>query len=190
MAEHRAPDRRAHLAPAGHGPACSGWEADPAGGGVGPQGDAWVDEKGLPHVCRTPLVNQLGGSLLLATDLSEASHSTNERAMQLAEVGRIPLRILAVMPLVSSREELDREHVESHLTTVLSLARGRGIDADGWLHVGEPAETILSVAASIGAGTIVLGDDQWRGSGNGGSIIGHVVRHAPCPVLLPRTPGA
>jgi nucleotide-binding universal stress UspA family protein len=173
----------------GRAPSCVGGGHNEVARG-GAAGDAWVHEKGLPHVCRTPLVDELGGSLLLATDLSEASHSTNERAMQLAEVGRIPLRILAVMPLVSSHQKPAREQVESQLTTVLSLARGRGIDADGWLQVGKPAQTILSVAASIGAGTIVMGDDQWRGSGNRGSIIGHVVLHAPCPVLLTGTAGA
>jgi nucleotide-binding universal stress UspA family protein len=163
-----------------------GREADRAGGQIGAVREVWVHEKGLPHVRRAALVDQLGGSLLLATDLSDGSRDANERATQLAEEAGIPLLILAIVPTGSSPDGLFREH----LAAVVRLARERGIDAEGSLRVGDPAQTILSVAASIGAGTIVLGDDQWRGSENGGSIIGHVVLHAPCPVLLTSTPRA
>lgn len=167
-------------------PSYFGREADRAGGQIGSVREVLVHENGLPHVRRAALVDQLGGSLLLATDLSDASRDANDRATQLAEEAGIPLLILAIVPPRSSPDGLFREH----LAAVVRLARERGIHAEGSLLVGDPAQTILRVATSSGAGAIVMGRDEWRGSETRGSIIGHVVLHAPCPVLLLRTPGA
>ena len=142
--------------------------------------ETWVHEKGLPRTSRDPLVHHLGRRILLATDLTDASRDVDGRAIELAATARAHLVILAVIPPQAGRDG-------SHGTRVRALvrrARRRGIQAEGRIRVGDPAETILRVAAATRADAIVIGHDQWRGSAAGGCVCGRLVLHAPCRVVI------
>lgn len=143
-----------------------------------PAAEAWVYEKGLPRTRRDPLVEQLGNRLLVATDLSDRSRPVEDRALELAEAAGAHLVVLAVLPSQATGDG----SAERRLRARIRLARRRGISVEGRIVAGEPAESILRVAAASGADAIVIGRDQWRGWA--GEVCGHVTLHACCPVLL------
>lgn len=155
--------------------------------GTGPSlAEAWVHEKGLPRTCWKPLVDHLGHRLLLATDLSEAAHHVEARAIELAERAGASLLILAIHPPGTSLDARSARRLRARIR----LARRRGIRAEGSVVMGDPAAAILQVAAATGAHTIVIGADQWRGWPPGGCACGHILRHASCPVLVVQASGA
>ena len=163
-----------------------GASADQAAGVKRRAGEAWVYEKGLPRICREPLVDHLGRRVLLATDLSDASRDVDARAIELAEEAGADLLILAIIRPEASGDG----SFQKRLGARVRLARRRGIDAEGRIVAGDPADSILRVAASTGADAIVIGYDQWRGWASAGCVCGHVILHAPCPVLIKHLPTA
>lgn len=60
--------------------------------------------------------------------------------------------------------------------------------AESMARSGSPGETICEVAAAIGADVIVMGTQGHGGFKRAmvGSTSDHVIRHAPCPVLVER----
>jgi nucleotide-binding universal stress UspA family protein len=82
----------------------------------------------------------------------------------------------------------EREHVAQSL-----VARGRsiGVAVDFLVWEGDPGESIIEAAAAEAADLIVVGS-HGRGTVGRfliGSVSDHVVRHAPCPVLVVRSGG-
>lgn len=145
--------------------------------------ESWAYEKGLPRICRAPLQDRLGRTILVATDLGDASHEVEARAMELAAQVGARLIVLAVpLPTTAAQEAL-----EKRLETLLVVARQRGVDAEGRLVTGDPAETILHVAAASHATSIIIGHQQWPASTGGECICGHLTLHAACPVLITGT---
>lgn len=76
------------------------------------------------------------------------------------------------------------EETARHLGAALPAGAGRE------LRYGDPGPAICEVATEIGADVVVVGS---HGSGVVrrvlvGSVSGHVVHHAPCPVLVVRRP--
>lgn len=66
--------------------------------GVRPRnGEAWVSEKGLPRICRDPLIDHPGRRMLLATDLSNASDAVDVHAIEFAEEAGAGLLILTII---------------------------------------------------------------------------------------------
>ena len=61
-----------------------------------------------------------------------------------------------------------------------------GVAARGVLLQGDPAEEIVREAAETGAGVIVMGPHSRSGPGFLGSVTEHVIKQAPCPVLVAR----
>jgi nucleotide-binding universal stress UspA family protein len=93
---------------------------------------------------------------------------------------------------VVSPEQYDRETdaaVESARSIVTGTVTALGLEgADGHVIGGEPGPAICRLAAELPAAAIVIGS---RGRGGLkramlGSVSDHVVRHAPCPVLVTR----
>lgn len=91
---------------------------------------------------------------------------------------------------VVSPEEWDRETdaaVESARSMVTDTIAALGLDgADRQVISGEPGPAICRLASELSAAAIVIGS---RGRGGLkrallGSVSDHVVRHAPCPVLV------
>jgi nucleotide-binding universal stress UspA family protein len=79
--------------------------------------------------------------------------------------------------MAEAREELERT------AAALSTAR-----VDKRIEVGEVAGTICHVAEELGADVVVVGSHGRTGLERLflGSVSEHVVRHAPCPVLVVR----
>jgi len=159
-----------------------GTSADQATGSGYSEGGTWVYEKGLPRVHRGLPIDSLGRRILLATDLSDASREAEARGIELAETPGARLLILAIV----RPETTGNVPQQKRLAALLRLARRRGMQAEGRLLTDRPAESILLVAAATGTDVIVMGRDQWRGWAAGADASGHVVLHAPCPVLIAR----
>jgi nucleotide-binding universal stress UspA family protein len=139
-------------------------------------------------------------TVVLATDLSPTSEAATTAALDLART--LGARLLAVsvidpgslrMPGGRFRLRVDqvrgeREHVAQSL-----VARGRsiGVAVDFLVWEGDPGESIIEAAAAEAADLIVVGS-HGRGTVGRfliGSVSDHVVRHAPCPVLVVRSGG-
>jgi nucleotide-binding universal stress UspA family protein len=63
-------------------------------------------------------------------------------------------------------------------------------EIDKRIELGDVANTVCKVAAELGVDVIVVGSHGKTGFGRLllGSVSEHVVRHAPCPVLVVREP--
>jgi nucleotide-binding universal stress UspA family protein len=137
-------------------------------------------------------------TVVLATDLSPTSEAATTAALDLART--LDARLLAVsvidpgslrMPGGRFRQRVDqvrgeREHVAQSL-----VARGRsiGVAVDFLVWEGDPGESIIEAAMAESADLIVVGS-HGRGTVGRfliGSVSDHVVRHAPCPVLVVRS---
>jgi nucleotide-binding universal stress UspA family protein len=138
----------------------------------------WVYEKGLPHSSRGSLFAQLGNRLMVATDLTEVSRSAEERAMQVAARTGARLAIVAVVAAGSAEADAARR-----LAARIRLARRHGVHATGRIVSGDPGECVCDAARAINADAIIA-PDEWRSAPGGGCGCGHIIRHAPCPVLI------
>ena len=93
---------------------------------------------------------------------------------------------------VMSPEQFDRDRAaaeESAGSTVAATVSALGLQgAEARIIQGEPGPAICRLASELSAAAIVIGS---RGRGGLkravlGSVSDHVVRHAPCPVLVTR----
>ena len=155
------------------------------------------------YTMRTPGAHPHPGrfrTVILATDLSPTSEAATTAALDLA--GSLGARLLAVsvidpgslrLPGGRFRQRVDqvrneREHVAQSL-----VARGRsiGVTVDFLVWEGDPGESIIEAARAESADMIVVGS-HGRGTVGRfliGSVSDHVVRNAPCPVLVVRPGG-
>ena len=135
--------------------------------------------------------------ILLATDLSEASEVATDWAFALAERHDADLLVVSVIDPHELRQESQRtglrwDHVRDRRQAAAQelVVRGRptGLNVRFLVWTGDPGESIVSAAEAEGADLIVVGT---RGRGTIGrlllgSVSDHVVRNAPCPVLVAR----
>ncbi|HWP63374.1 MAG TPA: universal stress protein [Candidatus Binatia bacterium] len=144
-------------------------------------------------------------TLLLATDLSPASEAATEQALDLAR--RLGARLLAVsvidpgtlrLPGGRFGARIDQVRASREREAQVLVRRGRelGVPVTFLIWQGDPGEVIVEAARSEGVEMIVIGSHGRRGVERAllGSVSDHVVRHAPCPVLVVRSdverPGA
>jgi nucleotide-binding universal stress UspA family protein len=142
-------------------------------------------------------------TLLLATDLSEASASATEEAFDLA--ARLGARILAVsvidprsllLPGGRFRARVDQVRARREQLAQALVERGRteGIEVSFLVWTGDPGDVIVDAAEAEHAVMVLVGSHGRGVVGRFllGSVSEHVVRHAPCPVLVvrPRETGA
>ena len=139
--------------------------------------------------------------IVLATDLAKASDQAAVWALDLAAGHGAHLLIVSVI----DPDELKRDGTgtpsahpprwdqirdDRHEAAQRLVARSRaaGIDASFMVWTGEPGESIVAAAASEAADIIVVGSHGRSRIGRmvAGSVSDHVVRHAPCPVLVVR----
>ena len=139
-------------------------------------------------------------TVVLATDLAPTSDAATAAALDLA--GTLGARLLAIsvidpgslrLPGGHFRQRVDqvrgeREHVAQSL-----VARGRsiGVAVEFLVWEGDPGESIIEAATAESADLIVVGS-HGRGTVGRfliGSVSDHVVRNAPCPVLVVRSGG-
>ncbi len=137
--------------------------------------------------------------ILLGTDLSRVSDIATDLAFDLAaRVGGSLLVVSVIDPrdliLPGGRFHARVDQVRASRETAaqgLVQRGGRvGVPVTFLVWHGDPAESIVAAAESEGADLILVGSHGRRGLGRMllGSVSDHVVRNAPCPVLVARAP--
>ena len=135
--------------------------------------------------------------LLLATDLSEASSSATDHAFELA--GRLGAALLVVsvidpgsllLPGGRFRARVDqvRERREEQAQALVERGRELGIEVSFLVWTGDPGDQIVSAAEAERVDMVLVGSHGRGPVGRLflGSVSEHVVRNAPCPVLVVR----
>jgi len=135
--------------------------------------------------------------LLLATDLSEASSSATDQAFELA--GRLGAALLVVsvidpgsllLPGGRFRARVDqvRELREVQAQALVERGRELGIEVSFLVWTGDPGDQIVSAAEAERVDMVLVGSHGRGAVGRLflGSVSEHVVRNAPCPVLVVR----
>lgn len=138
-------------------------------------------------------------SVLLATDLSPTSGPAEEEALRLA--ARLHARLLAVSVIdpgtlrlpggrYSARVDQVRDERESAAQVLVARGHDVGVATEFLVWEGDPGEAIVDAARAEGVDLIVLGSHGRSGVNRSifGSVSDHVVRHAPCPVVVVRGP--
>ena len=147
---------------------------------VDTSGETRVAQKGLPRRSEGRIDVELGHRLLLATDLTPASHRAEARAIELAVLGGRRLRVVVITPARSSPDQ-ERER----LAELVERARRQGVDADGVLVVSDdPGAAILASASAYGAHAIVVGLGAWDRRDRSRPACGYLANHARYPVLV------
>ena len=137
-------------------------------------------------------------TVLLATDLSPASAAATDTAFDLAATFPARLLVVSVIDPGSLRHpggrffaRVDQVRAERERIATELVARGRshGVSVDFLVWEGEPGESIVEAAVSERADMIVVGSHGRGAVGRFliGSVSDHVVRNAPCPVLVVRS---
>ena len=135
--------------------------------------------------------------LLLATDLSEASSSATEEAFELAERLGTSLLVVSVidpgsllLPGGRFRARVDQVRENRELAAQALVERGRavGVAVSFLVWTGDPGDMIVAAAEAEHADMIIVGSHGRGAVGRLflGSVSEHVVRNAPCPVLVVR----
>lgn len=135
--------------------------------------------------------------LLLATDLSEASQSATDEAFELA--ARLGAHLLVVsvidpgsllLPGGRFRARVDqvREKREQQAQDLVQRGRELGIEVSFLVWTGDPGDMIVSAAEAEHVDMVLVGSHGRGAVGRFflGSVSEHVVRNAPCPVLVVR----
>ena len=135
--------------------------------------------------------------ILLATDLTDASEVATDWAFALAERNGADLLVVSVIDPHELRQESQRTGLRwdqvrdgRQAAAQALVVRGRptGINVRFMVWTGDPGESIVSAAEAEAADLIVVGT-HGRGTIGRlliGSVSEHVVRNAPCPVLVAR----
>ena len=137
------------------------------------------------------------GKLLLATDLSEASSSATEEAFSLASRLGSALLVVSVidpgsllLPGGRFRARVDqvREQREAQAQALVERGREMGLDVSFLVWTGDPGDMIVEAAEAERVDMVLVGSHGRGPVGRFfiGSVSEHVVRHAPCPVLVVR----
>lgn len=135
--------------------------------------------------------------ILLATDLSAASEAATIHALDLAEdLGAELLAVSVIDPRAlrhpggSSAGRVDQVRTSREAAAQALVARGRehGVHVTFLIWEGDPGESIVDAARSEQVDLVVVGSHGRGRAGRFiiGSVSDHVVRHAPCPVLVAR----
>lgn len=129
--------------------------------------------------------------ILVAIDGSPQVTAVFEQAIELAKKESASLMIFHGIELgtrLNYPSEIERktEQAKELLQQYQQEANDRGIPTESSYRVGGAGGTICDAAQSWGADLIVLGRRGYKGLTEAllGSVSNHVVRHAPCSVLV------
>ena len=145
----------------------------------------------------TPATPEPIVAVLLATDLSATSSPAEQEALRLAS--SLHARLIAVsvidpgslrMPGGRFRARVDqvRDEREHAAQALVARAQEIGVPTAFLVWEGDPGEAIVDAASAESADLIVLGTHGRHGVNRSlfGSVSDHVVRNAPCPVVVVR----
>ena len=135
--------------------------------------------------------------VLLGTDLGETVELATDRAFDLARRHGAELLVVSVIEPKDLRQQTGREDIRwdevrdrRHDAAQELVARGRalGVAVSFLVWTGDPGESIVSAAEAENADLVVVGTHGRGPIGRLllGSVSDHVVRNAPCPVLVIR----
>ena len=152
-----------------------------------------------PDSARPTATRDRQQKLLLATDLSEVSSSATDQAFELA--GRLGASLLVVsvidpgsllLPGGRFRARIDqvRERQEQLAQALVERGRDQGTEVSFLVWTGDPGDQIVAAAEAEHVDMILVGSHGRGAVGRLflGSVSEHVVRNAPCPVLVVRPP--
>jgi nucleotide-binding universal stress UspA family protein len=134
-------------------------------------------------------------ALIVAVDGSEGSHAAVHEAVGLArDLGatltfvfvRKPPSVLLGYPLYDRQVGYDLRRARQTIAEAIETAAAAGIQSDGEVVEGDPADEIVSLADNRHADLIVVGS-RGHGAFAGallGSVSRDVVQHAHVPVLV------
>jgi len=96
-----------------------------------------------------------------------------------------------VLDLVAFENRLSSEAVD-HVATIADLLTAGGVEVSRVVEMGDPATVILELARREAVDLVVVGSHGRTGFERFllGSVSGRVVEHAPCDVLVVKSPGA
>lgn len=136
-------------------------------------------------------------TILLATDLSDASREASARAIDLA--CQLHARLLVVNVLerrrlvgggMHDRVDQARAERETRLLEVVQTAHDAGVSAEFLVWDGDPGDAVTAAAEAESADLVVVGTRARSGAGRLllGSVSDQIIRSVPCPVLVVRWP--
>ena len=139
--------------------------------------------------------------ILLATDLTAASEVATEWAFALAERNGADLLVVSVIDPRELRQESQRtglrwdqvrDRRQAAAQALVERGHPTGLNVSFLVWTGDPGESIVAAAEAEAADLIVVGTHGRGAIGRLllGSVSEHVVRHAPCPVLVARPDAA
>lgn len=135
-------------------------------------------------------------TILLATDLSQASSAATDQAVELA--ARLDARLVFINVIDERRTPDGTEHHarldqvrarrEEAMIALTADAGQAGARADFLVWAGDVGRSIVAAAAAERADIVVVGSRGRDRTGRFllGSVSDHVVRNAQCPVLVAR----
>ena len=149
-------------------------------------------------------VRMAGQPIVVGTDGSAAADRAVAQAAELAAAFEVPLHVVMSYKLVTSSASLAaaggvtidpgvaNEGASSHAESVVARAadglRESGITVTPRVCAGEAADSLITVAAEVGAQMIVVGNKGMVGARRVlGSVPNRVSHHAPCCVLIVQT---
>ena len=150
-----------------------------------------------PEASERPAESSPGMKLLLATDLSDASSSATDPAFDLAARLGATLLVVSVidpgsllLPGGRFRARVDqvRERREQQAQALVERGREAGVEVSFLVWTGDPGDQIVSAAEAERVDMVLVGSHGRGAVGRLflGSVSEHVVRNAPCPVLVVR----
>ena len=144
-------------------------------------------------------------SIVVATDGSETASEAVRQAAQLAGALGARVHLVCVYEPVPSAQDAQggidlrsesgwvlhpREAVDATLAAAAKVFAAAGVEVDLYAQRGDPADAILDVAEERGADLIIVGNRGRAGAKRFllGSVPNRISHHAPCAVLIIRTP--
>jgi nucleotide-binding universal stress UspA family protein len=145
-------------------------------------------------------------AIVVGTDGSETAREAVRQAAELAKLLGARVHLVCAYepaPSVAMREPGDggsapvdwalgppREAVDATLAQAAEAFEGTGVAVDVYARRGDAADAILDVAEERGADLIIVGNRGTTGTSRFllGSVPNKISHHAPCAVLIIRTP--
>ena len=137
--------------------------------------------------------------VLLGTDLGQTSELATDRAFDLAHRHGAELLVVSVIDPNDMQQETSRVGIRwdevrdgrnDAAQALVTRGRALGVSVSFLVWTGDPGESIVSAAEAESVDLVVVGT-HGRGTIERlflGSVSDHVVRNAPCPVLVVRPP--